>query len=223
MFDKPAAQPIEDIFSDVVQPGPPSALAQGKLQPVLPGAAHPAPPLSQMTPIRSGRPILKTALLLMAGLAVVGALALAAWWWWQSRGVPSAVVPSLGAPTNPINNKIDQALDQFNQKAIQGALNPLAPAATETPVAPAPTPAAESALDTDQDGLTDAQEYQSGTNPRLVDSDTDGLSDWEEVSIFGSDPLKSDTDGDGYLDGSEVQNGYNPKGPGKLLDFEKAR
>lgn len=49
------------------------------------------------------------------------------------------------------------------------------------------------ALDTDSDGLPDAQEARYGTNPSKVDSD-----------------------GDGYTDSQEVQGGYNPLGPGKL-------
>ncbi|HEM2759928.1 TPA: calcium-binding protein [Streptococcus suis] len=35
--------------------------------------------------------------------------------------------------------------------------------------------------DSDQDGLTDAQELALGTNPFSSDSDSDGLTDLEEV------------------------------------------
>ncbi|PJC41108.1 MAG: hypothetical protein CO042_00250, partial [Parcubacteria group bacterium CG_4_9_14_0_2_um_filter_41_8] len=100
-------------------------------------------------------------------------------------------------------------LDDFKQTQQDKALNPIAQDM--------------SSKDTDQDGLTDAKEFDIGTNYRLVDSDNDGLSDWEEVSIFGTDPLDKDSDNDSYLDGEEVQNGYNPLGDGKLLDFEKAQ
>jgi hypothetical protein len=37
-----------------------------------------------------------------------------------------------------------------------------------------------------------------------ADSDNDGLSDWEEVNIYGTDPLDPDTDCDGLGDGLEV-------------------
>ncbi|MDF1497959.1 MAG: hypothetical protein P1P85_01195 [Patescibacteria group bacterium] len=47
-------------------------------------------------------------------------------------------------------------------------------------------------------------------------ADNDGLSDYEETSIYKTDPNKTDTDGDGYSDGDEVKNGYNPLGEGKL-------
>jgi S1-C subfamily serine protease len=42
-----------------------------------------------------------------------------------------------------------------------------------------------------------------------LDSDNDGLSDADEIKS-GTDPHNPDSDGDGYLDGSEVVNGYNP-------------
>jgi hypothetical protein len=79
------------------------------------------------------------------------------------------------------------------------------------------TPAENVDLDTDHDGLTDAQEAKYGTNPLKADTDGDGLTDGEEVKIYGTDPLKADTDGDGYSDGEEVKKGYNPNGPGKLI------
>lgn len=42
-------------------------------------------------------------------------------------------------------------------------------------------------LDSDNDGLTDAQELALGTNPFSNDSDSDGLTDLEEVQQ-GLDP-----------------------------------
>ena len=36
-------------------------------------------------------------------------------------------------------------------------------------------------MDSDQDGLTDAQELAIGTNPFSSDTDSDGLTDLEEV------------------------------------------
>lgn len=49
------------------------------------------------------------------------------------------------------------------------------------------------------------------------DSDNDGLSDAEE-EILGSDSFKIDTDGDGYDDLSELLNLYNPAQEGKLSE-----
>lgn len=71
-------------------------------------------------------------------------------------------------------------------------------------------------IDTDQDGLSDLEEMELGTNVSSVDSDNDGLFDMEEVKTYMTDPLNPDTDGDSYLDGQEVKSGYNPRGDGKL-------
>lgn len=60
-------------------------------------------------------------------------------------------------------------------------------------------------LDTDGDGLSDGDEWNSyGTNPFLADTDGDGLSDGDELNVHGTDPLVRDTDNDGYSDSYEV-------------------
>lgn len=63
-------------------------------------------------------------------------------------------------------------------------------------------------VDTDNDGLTDAQEAEIGTDPNNPDSDGDELTDGQEVNEYNTDPLEEDTDGDGLTDGEEV-NSYN--------------
>ncbi len=65
-------------------------------------------------------------------------------------------------------------------------------------------------LDTDGDGLTDAEEAVLGTSPNNPDTDADGLSDGDEVNVHLTDPLVADTDGDGVSDGDEVANGTDP-------------
>jgi len=58
-------------------------------------------------------------------------------------------------------------------------------------------------LDTDNDGLTDFDEFHNiTTNPELADTDTDGMSDGHEVMVSGSDPMKFnfDHDEDGFYD-----------------------
>jgi hypothetical protein len=51
-----------------------------------------------------------------------------------------------------------------------------------------------------------------------VDSDHDGLSDADEINIWHTDPHDPDTDHDGFSDGLEVQNGYDPlRGGGAKL------
>ena len=84
--------------------------------------------------------------------------------------------------------------------------------------------------DTDEDGLGDAVETNTGTyvsatntgtNPRKADSDNDGLLDGVETKtgLFiaeentGTDPNNADTDGDGFSDGGEVIEGTDPLDP----------
>ena len=65
-------------------------------------------------------------------------------------------------------------------------------------------------LDSDGDGLTDAEEGVLGTDPANPDTDGDGLTDGDEVNVFGTDPLLADTDGDGLDDNVELNNGLDP-------------
>ncbi|MBU4201135.1 MAG: OmpA family protein [Verrucomicrobia bacterium] len=60
------------------------------------------------------------------------------------------------------------------------------------------------AVDSDGDGLTDAEELALGTDPHNPDTDGDGLMDGEEVKKYKTDPLNPDTDYDGLKDGAEV-------------------
>ena len=71
------------------------------------------------------------------------------------------------------------------------------------------TPSLNAPVDSDNDGLTDTQEADLGTDPDNADSDGDGLEDGAEVAL-GTDPTASDTDGDGYTDGEEVDEGTSP-------------
>jgi hypothetical protein len=59
-------------------------------------------------------------------------------------------------------------------------------------------------VDSDGDGLTDAEESQLGTNPSSRDSDGDGVSDWDELMINSTNPLSAiDADNDGIPDDLE--------------------
>lgn len=59
-------------------------------------------------------------------------------------------------------------------------------------------------VDSDDDGLSNAEEATLGTDPFAPDTDGDQLMDGDELSWHGSDPLDPDTDGDGLTDGEEV-------------------
>ncbi|MFC1808363.1 C25 family cysteine peptidase, partial [Candidatus Omnitrophota bacterium] len=64
--------------------------------------------------------------------------------------------------------------------------------------------------DSDEDGLSDDEEIEAGTDPNDPDSDDDGLIDGDEVNTHGTDPLNPDSDGDGVNDGDEVEDGTDP-------------
>jgi PKD repeat protein len=57
--------------------------------------------------------------------------------------------------------------------------------------------------DSDDDGVSDDDEHENGTDPMDSDSDDDRLSDGDE-QVHGTDPLDDDTDNDGVSDGEEV-------------------
>jgi len=57
-----------------------------------------------------------------------------------------------------------------------------------------------------------AQKKSNTNNNVFLDSDQDGLTDAEE-KLYGTNPHNSDTDEDGYSDGAEIKSGYNPLKP----------
>lgn len=51
-----------------------------------------------------------------------------------------------------------------------------------------------------------------------VDTDHDGIVDFDELTLYHTDPLNADSDADGYSDGAEVLAGYDPnKADGSVL------
>jgi hypothetical protein len=88
------------------------------------------------------------------------------------------------------------------------------------------TPGIELCSDTDEDGLCDSVETNTGvyvgpedtgTDPNKADSDGDGLNDGDEVLTHSTNPVNSDSDGDGVPDGWEVANGFDPNDPSEPL------
>lgn len=82
-------------------------------------------------------------------------------------------------------------------------------------------------LDTDGDGLTDAQEAQLLSDPTKADTDGDGLPDGYEVA-YGMDLLSAadanaDFDGDGLTNLAEYQQGSEPNNPesGPVVPIQK--
>ena len=76
--------------------------------------------------------------------------------------------------------------------------------------------AGEKFTDTDTDGLPDVWERVAGSDITLKDTDDDGLSDAQEFNIWYTSPIDPDSDADGFTDAAEVTSGYDPLGPGKL-------
>ncbi|HEY6881287.1 MAG TPA: isopeptide-forming domain-containing fimbrial protein [Polyangiales bacterium] len=76
-----------------------------------------------------------------------------------------------------------------------------------------------SCMDSDNDGLSDPDEIDHGTNPNDADSDDDGVADGSEVTPFTDsdgdlliNALDPDSDDDALFDGTEQ--GYDCNGPG---------
>jgi hypothetical protein len=64
--------------------------------------------------------------------------------------------------------------------------------------------------DSDNDDLTNFEEFKNNTDPHYYDSECDGLSDVDEIKIYKTSPIHADTDGDGYYDAEEIDENSNP-------------
>lgn len=110
-------------------------------------------------------------------------------------------VPQLEAGATPVTG----------ERVIESPGTPTPAAAEVLPAATATaTQSAADRADDDNDGLTNAEEEEAGTDPNLADTDEDGLTDGEETAEIGTSPLSADTDSDGVLDGDEVAQGTDP-------------
>ena len=57
------------------------------------------------------------------------------------------------------------------------------------------------------------------------DSDGDGITDFDEITIYNTNPQAADSDNDGFIDGVEILSGYNPNdsSPEALVEFESPK
>ncbi|MBI5071694.1 hypothetical protein HZB93_02245 [Candidatus Falkowbacteria bacterium] len=211
MFDK---EP-EDMFSGVEPAKPEPLRPAGALSPTVPGrpgevAQYGATP-AEVGEETGGSPKKKMFLVIAAVVLILilgggGYLA-----WQQFTAAPVSPIPEVSNTNLPPANV---PVVNVNTPITNTPAEEVPPAVLETaPVVPAPE-----SLDTDGDGLSNAEEVTLGTDTTKADTDEDGLNDGLEVNVYFTDPLNPDTDGDGYLDGAEVTAGYNPKGPGRLLE-----
>lgn len=201
MFDDLKKEP-EDIFENTDdQPAPPAPQpAALPTPPPILSAAPPAPQIRVNEPIPVDKPSHWKLLVVILGAVLVIAIAAAlAYYLLAGRGSQVPVAP-------------DEAAEQESKASAPEVEK--APESTQPVVIPAPV----IEPDSDQDGLSDAEEAAIGTSISSADTDQDGLFDREEVEVYKTNPLRADTDGDSYLDGAEVSNGYNPNGSGKLFE-----
>jgi len=68
-------------------------------------------------------------------------------------------------------------------------------------------------VDSDNDGLTNAEEMRLGLDRFNPDGDGDGLDDGDELNTYHTNPRLSDSDFDGMPDGWEVEHYLNPMQP----------
>ncbi|MFZ5364856.1 MAG: hypothetical protein ACOZBH_01495 [Patescibacteria group bacterium] len=113
---------------------------------------------------------------------------------------PAPASPSPIVPESPAAPTIEP---EITTPAVLPLATTEQAATTETELTP-------TAVDTDNDRLTDSEERTLGTDIEAIDTDNDGLTDYEEVKIYKTDPLDPDSDDDGYKDGEEVAGGYDP-------------
>ncbi len=67
--------------------------------------------------------------------------------------------------------------------------------------------------DSDNDGLSNREEIELGTDPQKADTDNDGFSDYDEIYVHETGPLVTDTDNDGIKDGDELHICLDPTNP----------
>jgi len=223
-------QPIDDIFAETDKPAAPANNSNGN------SAGGIETHRVGLTSLNDGAPLVvssdkKKATLpwfkILASLIVLAILVLAGYLIYTKFYKSStAIIAQEPVVTNtnvtPAANNTVTTNSTVNQTPISTSTVYVNPndipglASTSTSSTSLATTTASLTLDSDNDGLTDAQEAIYHTDPLKVDTDGDGLSDYEEIMIYHTNPLVADTDGDGYTDGNEVKNGYNPNGPGKM-------
>lgn len=208
----PAPEP-EDIFSGVETGSRRPVGASPSMTSSASFTAPLTPPSAAMTDVQIKAPLIgsRTVIIILAlggGIILLAALGYGAW-----RFVRRATTP-LPAP-GPEAEETAPLPPSLPPVPELPTASPTLPEVTE--MNPTPEPAVTTPLDSDSDGLSDAEESAAQTDPVNPDSDSDGLFDGEEVRTYQTDPRNPDSDNDKYPDGQEVRNGYNPKGTGKLF------
>ena len=132
-----------------------------------------------------------------------------------ARLKPNDIVDLVLSPAGPTGDRADGsdgAANFLRVETVTDTDSDSLPDDWENLYAPGDLARLNSSTDTDQDGLSSLQELLLGSNPVKADSDDDGLRDGVETNTgafvsatdTGTDPLRPDTDGDGRSDGDEV-------------------
>lgn len=205
MFDD-KKQPAEDMFSSTENDSVPAKPASPLLTPPPIAAAAVAPPSALPdAPHHSGFGFVKIVLVVVVVLVLVAGAAYAAYQVMVRKPTDAGIV-------NSVSDEGVVATDNTKIEENDILVEPDPKVEDEKPVNKG------TFLDSDGDGLTNAEELDAGTLSNNPDSDNDGLGDREEVEVYETDPREADTDSDGFLDGQEVAGGYNPNGDGRLFN-----
>lgn len=213
MFDD-KKQPVEDMFSGTEEEAVPTKPATPLLTPPpmatqtrpvqAPSVATEPAALPDAPRHHSGLGAVKLALVVVIVLVLVAGAAYAAYQVMVRQPTDGGIVKSVS------DDGVVAADDTTeDEKPVE---------VVEEPVEEEKTPNKGTFLDSDGDGLTNAEELEAGTLSNNPDTDGDGLGDREEVKVYETDPREADTDGDTFLDGQEVAGGYNPNGDGRLFN-----
>jgi hypothetical protein len=110
-------------------------------------------------------------------------------------------------------DEVTQATDPLDGVTDVPAAESPAPEEPGVAEEPADVEAAVTLGDSDGDGLEDAIETGLGTDPFDLDTDDDGLTDGDEYYVYATGTRNPDSDGDGVVDGAETANGTDPNDP----------
>ena len=137
------------------------------------------------------------------------------------------IKPAVNQP-NLENNYINVATETSTTTATTTKIDTIIPVeniATETPLISTSTESTTT-VSTTTAFAEETSVVANSVTVSTVDSDADGLTDAEE-KIIGTDPNKADTDGDGYSDLAELKSSYDPLVPGakvssssKMLNYQ---
>ncbi len=144
-------------------------------------------------------------LIMSGGLILVGALVY--------LGYLYIIKPNLSVVNTPV--VVNKVATKTPEKIIEPVVEPTK--IVEVVTSTEPIIATSTTEVTTSSDLILPEEQPIVTAPvsiSTVDSDADGLTDAEE-KVVGTDPNKADTDSDGYLDLAELKSGYDPLVPGK--------